>query len=174
MNKEILFSEQQRFKQWWFWLILLGIDTLFILGSYKQIIRGQQFGDKPMSNEGLIIITIIVVLLTVAFALIKLETQVKHDGIYVRFFPFHISFKYYPWDEISSSFLRKYSPLVEYGGWGWRYSLFGRGKAYNVSGNMGLQLIFNNQKKLLIGTKKPEQLTEVLTKIGQLKNKQGL
>ena len=169
MNNEILFSEQQRFKQWWFWLIFLGIDTLFLVGVYKQIIRGQQFGDKPMSNEGLIIITIIVVLLTVAFALIKLETQVKHDGIYVRFFPFRISFKHYPWDSISSSFVRKYRPLVEYGGWGVRFSVFGSGTAYNVSGNIGLQLIFTNKKKLLIGTKKPDQLTEVLNKIGQLK-----
>src|SRR5690606_41120216 len=99
----------------------------------------------------------------------KLETKIKNDGIFVRFFPFHISFKYYPWDEISSSFVRKYSPLVEYGGWGWRFSLFGSGTAYNVSGNMGLQLIFTNKKKLLIGTKKPDQLTEVLNKIGQLK-----
>ncbi|HUH18763.1 hypothetical protein [Albibacterium sp.] len=169
MNNEILFSEQQRFKQWWFWLIFLGIDALFLIGVYKQIIDGQQFGDKPMSNEGLIIITIIVVLLTVAFALIKLETQVKHDGIYVRFFPFRISFKHYPWDSISSSFVRKYRPLVEYGGWGVRFSVFGSGTAYNVSGNIGLQLIFTNKKKLLIGTKKPDQLTEVLNKIGQLK-----
>lgn len=169
MKDEILFSEQQRFKQWWFWIIFIGIDALFIIGSYQQIIQGQQFGDKPMGNGGLIFVTILLVLLTLVFAYTRLETQIKEDGIYVRFFPFRISFKHYPWDKLTKSFVRKYRPLVEYGGWGLRFSVFGYGTAYNVSGNMGLQLIFTNRKKLLIGTQKPEELTEALNKIGQLK-----
>ena len=169
MNNEVLFSERQSFKQWWLWLILLGINLLFILGAIKQIIGGQQFGDKPMSNEGLLIATILTILLTLLFASSRLETQVKNDGIYVRFFPFIISFKYYPWDKISKSFVRKYRPLSEYGGWGLRFSFFGKGTAYNVSGDMGLQLVFNDQKKLLVGTKKPEELAEALQKIGQVK-----
>lgn len=169
MNNEVLFSEQQRFRQWWFWLILLGINALFLLGTYKQVIGGQQFGDKPMSNEGLIFATGLIVLFTVLFVFARLETQVKKDGIYVRFFPFHISFKYYSWDKISKSFVRKYRPLSEYGGWGLRLGFFGKGVAYNVSGDMGLQLQFTDQKKLLIGTDKPEELIEVLNKINQLK-----
>lgn len=170
MNNEVLFSEQQRFRQWWFWLILLSINVLFILGAYKQVIERQQFGDKPMSNEGLIFAAGLVVLFTILFVFARLETQVKNDGIYVRFFPFHISFKYYPWGKITKSFVRKYRPLVEYGGWGLRFGIFGSGVAYNVSGSMGLQLQFTNQKKLLIGTDKPEELTAALNKIGQYRN----
>ncbi|TCK85085.1 DUF6141 family protein [Albibacterium bauzanense] len=170
MNDKVLFSEQQRFRQWWFWLILLGINTLFILGAYKQVIERQQFGDKPMSNEGLIFATGLVVLFTVLFVFARLETQVKNDGIYIRFFPFHISFKYYPWDKITRSFVRKYRPLVEYGGWGLRFSIFGSGTAYNVSGNMGLQLQFTDQKKLLIGTSSPEELIKALNEINQFKS----
>jgi len=169
MNDNILFTERQRFKQWWLWLILLGINVLFLLGTYKQVIEGQQFGDKPMSNEGLIFTTILTMLFTVLFASSKLVTQVKNDGVYVRFFPFQISFKYYPWDMISKSFVRKYRPLSEYGGWGLRFGFFGKGVAYNISGDMGLQLEFVDQKKLLIGTKKPEELTAVLSKIGQIR-----
>jgi hypothetical protein len=41
--------------------------------------------------------------------------------------------------------------------------------AYNISGDKGLQLEFTDNKKLLIGTNKPEELNEVLSKIGQLK-----
>ncbi|MBX2959059.1 MAG: hypothetical protein KF732_03800 [Flavobacteriales bacterium] len=65
-------------------------------------------------------------------------------------------------------YVRQYSPLTEYGGWGIRLGLFGKGTAYNVSGNKGLQLEFTNNKKLLIGTNKPNELTETLTKIGKL------
>jgi hypothetical protein len=169
MDKDILFIERQKFEQWWLWLILLGIDGLFLFGVFKQVIGGQQFGDKPISNNGLLLTTGLTVLLTILFISFRLETQVKKDGIYVKFFPFHLSFRHYTWDKISKSFVRKYNAIAEYGGWGLRLGLFGNGKAFNVSGDKGLQLEFFDNKKLLIGTNKPDELTETLIKIGQLK-----
>lgn len=169
MDKEILYTEIQRFKQWWLWLILFGINGLFLFGVFKQVIGGQQFGDKPMSNAGLLIATGLTISLTLLFVNFRLDTKIKKDGIYVRFFPFHLKFKHYAWDSLTKSFVRQYSPLTEYGGWGLRLGLFGKGTAFNVSGDKGLQLEFINNKKLLIGTNKPEELTETLNKIGQLK-----
>ena len=67
------------------------------------------------------------------------------------------------------SYVRQYSPIIEYGGWGLRFGIFGKGTAFNVSGNKGLQLEFINNKKLLIGTNKPDALTETLIKLGRLK-----
>ena len=168
-DAEILFAESQRFKQWWVWLMLLGFNSLFLFGVYKQVLGGHQFGDKPMSNEGLLFATVFNILLTISFYLFRLKTQIKTDGIYVRFFPFHLSFKHFSWENISKSFVRQYNPLGEYGGWGLRFGLFGKGKAYNVSGDQGLQLVFSDNKKLLIGTQKPEELEETLNEIGQLK-----
>lgn len=169
MNSEILFSEKQKFKQWWIWLILLGINGLFLFGVYTQIINGQQFGSKPISDTELLSSAGVSLLLTLLFLCFKLETQIKADGIYVRFFPFHIRFKHYTWDSIQKSYIRKYAAISEYGGWGLRLTIFGKGKAYNVSGDKGLQLEFKTNKKLLIGTNKAEELNEVLTKIGQLR-----
>lgn len=169
MNKEVLFIERQKFKQWWLWLILSGINGLFIFGVYKQVLGGQQFGDKPMSNEGLLFAAGLTILLTILFLNFRLETQIKKDGIYVRFFPFHLSFKHFTWDKIAKSFVRKYRPISEYGGWGLRLGFFGKGKAYNVSGDNGLQLEFTDHTKLLIGTNKPDELTATLEKIGQLR-----
>ena len=169
MNNEILFSERQKFKQWWVWLILLGINGLFLFGLFKQIIDGEQFGDKPMSNVGLLIATGVTLLLTLLFLNLRLDTEIKNDGIYVRFFPFHLTFKHYNWDSLTKSFVRQYSPISEYGGWGLRLGLFGKGTAFNVSGDKGLQLEFSNHKKLLIGTNQPEELNETLSKIGQIK-----
>jgi hypothetical protein len=169
MEDKVLFTERQRFNQWWLWLILLGVNGLFLFGAFKQVIGGQQFGDKPMSNAGLLITTGLTILLTLLFLNFRLDTVIKKDGIYVRFFPFHIKFKYYTWNSLTKSFVRQYSPLTEYGGWGLRLGLFGKGTAFNVSGNKGLQLEFTTNKKLLIGTNKPEELTETLNKIGQLK-----
>jgi hypothetical protein len=170
LEKEILYSERQRFKQLWLWLILFGINGLFLFAVFKQVVGGQQFGDKPMSNVGLLIATGLTVVLTILFLNFRLDTAIKKDGIYVRFFPFHLQFKHYTWDKLTKSFVRQYSPISDYGGWGLRLGLFGKGVAYNVSGDKGLQLEFTNNKKILIGTKKPDELTETLIKIGQLKH----
>ena len=44
----------------------------------------------------------------------------------------------------------KRSPLPPLdGGWGWRYSIR-NGRAFNISGNKGLQIIFKDGKKLLL------------------------
>lgn len=169
MNPEVVFSETQRFKQWWLWMILIGLDGLILFGIYQQMILGKPFGDNPGSDGELIMIAGLMALITVAFYSVKLETEIKKDGIYVRFFPFHFSFRFYPWENISKSFVRQYNPILEYGGWGVRFGFAGKGKAFNVSGNKGLQLEFNDHKKLLIGTDKPEELENTLMGIRHLK-----
>ena len=164
MENEILFSETQRFKQWWLWILLMGWDVLIFYGVYKQVITGRTFGDKPASNMELLVIAGISLLVTILFLAIRLDTQIKNDGVYVRFFPLHLKFRHYSWTQLSKCYVRKYSPMAEFGGWGLRIGL--SGKAYNISGNQGLQLEFTNNKKLLIGTKKPGELTEALIKAG--------
>lgn len=169
MDKDILFSERQKFKQWWLWLIIFGINGFFIFGIFRQVIGGQEFGENPMSDTGLIVGTVLFILFTILFFNFRLDTLIKKDGIYIRFFPFHYKFKHYAWNSLIKSFVRQYSPLTEYGGWGLRLGLFGKGRAFNVSGNKGLQLEFTNNKKILIGTNKPDELNEALNQIGQLK-----
>ena len=164
MENEILFSERQRFKQIWLWLILLVVNGLFIFGLTKQVIFGHQFGDKSISNIGLIIVTILTLLLSFLFFNLRLETKIKADGIYVRFFPFHLTFKYYPWDKLNQSFVRQYNPIGEFGGWGLRG--FGKNRALNVSGDKGIQLVTQNGSKILIGTNKAEEATEILNQLG--------
>jgi len=70
------------------------------------------------------------------------------------------------WNEITQSYVRKYNPITEYGGWGLRWGL--KGKAYNMSGNKGIQLVLNGNIRLLIGTNKAEEADEVLRRTGHL------
>ncbi|PSR56463.1 hypothetical protein AHMF7605_24680 [Adhaeribacter arboris] len=170
MKTSVLFSETQRFKQWWLWVILLGINGIFLFGVFKQVIGGQPWGNNPMSNTALLISAGFFLLLTILFINFRLDTQIKEDGIYVRFFPFHLSFRYYDWNKIAKSYVREYKPIREFGGWGLRSGSFGKGSALNVSGNQGLQLEFTDGNKLLIGTNRPDELTKLLTQIKQSKS----
>jgi hypothetical protein len=120
-----------------------------------------------MSILGIFWVLLFLFLFNLLFYFLKLETQITQEGIYIRFFPFHQKFKYFDWRFVNKSYLRKYKPLLEYGGWGIRYGF--SGKAYNVSGNDGLQLEYGESKRLLIGTKKPEELKTLLRHLGHLK-----
>ncbi|MHA8071126.1 hypothetical protein V7S77_04330 [Aquirufa ecclesiirivi] len=162
-----LFSETQKFNQWWIWVILIGFCAYFLWGAYKQLFQGIAFGNNPMSSEGLLITSFIFAAILLFFLNVKLETYIQSNGVYVRFFPFHFSFKYYSFEEMNKVYVRKYAPHWEYGGWGLRYGMFGRGKAFNVSGNQGLQLEFKDGSNLLIGTQKPIEIAEVLTLLGK-------
>lgn len=163
MNTNFLFTEKQKFTQWWLWLILLSINGMFLYGIYRQIILNEVFGDKPMSDEGLLFMFVFTVFLSLFFVIMRLETKLDNEAIYVRLFPLHLKFKHFKWDELDKAYVRKYNPITEFGGWGLRLGL--NGKAYNVKGNKGLQLEFKTGKKLLIGTCKVHELDAVLRKL---------
>ena len=60
-------------------------------------------------------------------------------------------------------YVRIYSPIKEYGGWGYRTSLGKKkGSAFNVKGNKGIQIEFKTGKKLLVGTQKESEATQVI------------
>ncbi|WP_133553949.1 hypothetical protein [Pedobacter duraquae] len=161
MEHQLLFTEKQRFNQWWLWLILLAVNGVALYSMYNNGAMQQSSGNiQTWLSLG------IPLLVTVLIFTAKLETRITQDGIYVRFFPFHLTFRQYTWDKIQNLSLRKYSPIMEYGGWGIRYS--GNGWAFNTTGNMGLQLEFPDNKKLLIGTKKADDMKRVLEKMSHV------
>jgi len=84
-----------------------------------------------------------------------LDTIIDKDGIHYRWFPFQREYKQLNWDVIEKAYIREYRPIYEYGGWGIRGGF--HGKAYNVSGNIGIQIEFKDGKRLLIGTSKKDE-----------------
>lgn len=149
----MIFEETQQFRQWWLWVIIL-VATLSPLATLFFIPGG-------FTWEAFISPAIGLVIGLMLFLGLRLKTKVDESGIYYRFFPFHLSTRFKSWEEIECAYVRKYSPLGEYGGWGIRFT-FGNGLALNVSGNMGLQIKYKNGKKLLIGTNKATELESLM------------
>lgn len=164
MNNRIYFQEKQKFTQWWLWLLLIIIAFFILKPIYTAIVENENWTTAQWASLGIIILVMSLLFST------SLETQIKEEGVYVRFFPFIVKPKFIPWSELSSVFVRKYSPLWEYGGWGWRRNI--KGTAYNIKGNQGLQLVFKNKTALLIGTQKPEELKVVLRKMRERNSKE--
>ncbi|HRP39115.1 MAG TPA: hypothetical protein PLM55_05475 [Chitinophagales bacterium] len=167
MYSETTFKEQQQFRQVWLWTLLLVINALFIVGTIRQVYLGKSFGNNPSSNFKLVSLTIMVLGILLLFVFMRLETAIDTIGVHYRFYPFHRKMRTIEWNRISKAYTRKYNPIGEYGGWGIRSGIFGSGKALNISGNKGLQLIYDNNQKLLLGTQKLNELETILQQLGK-------
>ena len=156
---KIKFREEQKFTQWWLWLILVGIGILPIFGIYKQIIIGEKFGDKPMSDFGLILFSLFIFALIAMFWFMRLKTEIDQKGIRIKFFPF--TKKQVSWKEIRNTEIVNYGFV---GGWGIRLGTK-YGTVYNIKGKIGLAIELNNGKKFLIGTQKETELNRMINEI---------
>jgi hypothetical protein len=58
----------------------------------------------------------------------------------MRFWPFYLKTQFISWQEIKECYVREYSPIAEYGRWGYRVLfLRKKGQEFNVKGNIGTQ-----------------------------------
>lgn len=167
MKPEIFFTEQQHFRQPLLWMLLLALNAFIAVAIAQQLFMTEPFGDNPMSDAGLIITACLILGLNALFITMRLDTQIQADGVYYRFFPFQRKFRFISWDRINSAQVRTYHPIGDYGGWGMRIGLFGKGQAFNVSGNKGLQLEYDQKVRFLLGTQKPDEIQKVLQALGR-------
>lgn len=163
---KLLFEESQTFRQKALWILLTiitgGSIVLFGIAIFNQVISNDQFGDKPMSDGALFLGFILVigfaVFLSWFFYSIRLETKIDETSIRYKFWPFIRDYKVIPIQSIHSIEVEKYRPIMEYGGWGYRFSMKGRGLCLNVSKNMGLRIKMKDGFELLLGTQKVDEL----------------
>ncbi len=150
----------------WIWLLILplcvGLIGFFGLAMVEQLAQGHPVGNQPMPDLMLMIMGPLFIVLMAGLLWLmwvaRLVTEVRDDGIYIRFYPFHRGFHGFLWEEIESFEARTYRPILDYGGWGIRFG--SGGKAYNVSGNRALQLALGGggSGRVLIGSQRPEEL----------------
>jgi hypothetical protein len=159
-ENDIICRQEQRFGKFLRWFLLAdGLFFIILMAGLQLFLRH--------SSQKLIPMPILAVIITISAAVMilfwnaKLLTEIRSDGLYIRFFPFHLGFKRFAFEDFAEYYAREYSPIGEYGGWGIRGS-FKNGKAYNISGKLGLQIVFKNGKKLLIGSQKPEELVAAI------------
>lgn len=159
-NKEILFFEKQLNIKWKILFIayIIGAVLIYFLHYFA-------FNDEPFKSWlSAFSFFIFYYVLDYFFFTSRLITRVFDDYIQIKFYPYKWNMKI-NFEEIESLEVRKYNAIREYAGWGFSNGILKNGPCYTSKGDMGLQLIFKNGKKLLIGTQKPEELESVLKKI---------
>lgn len=167
MNRTILFEETQRmikksvhdfFKiNTWLFVAALIFNLIYQKGNISKVTLELFAG-------------LLFCLLITLLSNIKLVTQIREDGIFVRYPPFEPSFKGYLWKDIQEIYVREYDALTEYGQWGVRIGFWGvrygtSGKAYILTGNKGIQLVLFDDSKVLITTQRSDEISSILSDI---------
>ena len=156
------YHEVQRFSSLgWIWLVILPIAGYIWYSAYQQLIVGQPVGTRPAPDLMLIIYWLAFgIAMPLFFLWGGMRTEVRTDGLYIEALPLAFCSQHIAYSEIQTYEACHYRPLLDFGGWGIR---FGRGgKAYTVSGNQGVQLVFKNGRRLLIGSQHPDQLVNAM------------
>lgn len=94
---------------------------------------------------------------------LRLVTEVRPDGVHIRFEPLQRSFRSIPFDEIDEITRERYS-AVNYGGWHWgiRVGPTGDNTVYRISGDDGVQLRLIDGRRIFIGSRRPEKLKDAI------------
>jgi hypothetical protein len=140
------YREHQRLMTSWV-AVLIGFSMLMSTGVVLMV----SFTSNEMGMGFTFLLLGIMALLFALFYFAKLEIVIDQVGVQWRWFPIHRTFRKLQWEEIDVAWIRKYNALKEYGGWGVKGTR--KNRAFNISGNQGLQLVLHTGRKILLETK---------------------
>lgn len=162
-----MFRETQKFRQPWLWILIIFIALGLLWPVYVPLFTGKQLGNQAMP----LWVSILLIVSTLGGILFmysaRMDTEITEEGITFSFFPI-VGKKKLPWSQVENAFIREYNAMMEYGGWGVRYSMGKKkGRALCTSGKWGIQLVTKDEKRLLLGTQKKEEVQIVLSKLAK-------
>jgi len=145
MDTEVRFREVQRLRRSRVWA-LLGAQAVLALAGCARGRWSRRETARRLAAVGAVALLL---------RSVRLYTEVRDDGVYVKFAPLHRSFRRIRFGDIEDVQATGYSPL-RYGGWGirWRPS----GIAYTVSGASGVRLARTTGDSVFVGSDRPDEL----------------
>ena len=158
------FEERQTFNQWWLICLVIFAQAGLVYGLYQETAGFSQF-DEPIK----VLFGIFFIILFLSIFTLRLHTRISSAGIVAELHPIPFFTRKFHWKEIDEIYVRKYSAIGEYGGWGVR-GMF-PAKAYTVSGQYGIQIVTKDGRKFLIGTQKSEKVKPILNKLNTIHTK---
>jgi hypothetical protein len=134
-NAPVLFHEEQAFRQRYAKLALATPPAALIFVTCRQLVWHHPWGNPPVSNGGLLFLTILLVLVYVRLITVRLVTDLRPTEIAVALRGLwrkrRISL-----NQVRAARAVKYDPIRDFGGYGIRSGV--RGQAYIASGSGGV------------------------------------
>jgi hypothetical protein len=157
---EPIYHEEQRFRQWWVLALVIVLAGLAWWTFIRQVIGGEPVGENPGPDWVVWLVWLVFGLgLPFLFGRMALVIEVTEAELLIRYRPFMR--RTIPLAEIQEVRARKYNAITEYGGWGIKGWSKAR-RAYNVSGDRGVELTLRDGKKVMLGSQRADELAAVI------------
>ncbi len=156
------YSESQHLPRFIVWPFCGALDAFYLFAFIRQVVFGIPVGNRPAPDLFYWFFILVIAALNYLLFSVRLDFHVNAERIQFKFAPFQRSWTTIEMKDIQSLYLRSYKPISEFGGWGYRISLFGGGKALTMWGSQGLQIITSSSSKILLGTQNEKVLREFL------------
>jgi len=169
--ERVLWMETQRAwdSPWW---RAVGIGGSAAIASpvlwrlFQHCLWGVRWGGNRMSDPEFAFSLAFTLLMACAVFLLvyflRMSTEVSPAGVRVVFTPPGFTVRTVGIGGIRRISVVEYRPIVDYGGWGIRWGL--RGRALSLWGKTGIELTLAGGKRLLIGSQRPGQLRDALSR----------
>jgi hypothetical protein len=155
-SNNVLFRETQWYQPRWLWALVMGAATLEWYWALHRV-----WGKHHSHDILFLLFWIVGGIAAPAFLIFyRQTTEVRADGIYVKRSPFSRTNDVIRFSQFFRYQPRNCSPIYSAGGWG--ITQGSQGKAYNMGGSQGLELLLVGGGRILIGTCKLRQLLDVL------------
>ena len=165
-DTEVIFREEQNYLRHWWWLFLVWVAIVGIVAVDHA--RDELGWPSDRTTTGvvceLLLVGAFLAALTVLSALTTLTTDVRSDGLYVRYAPYHRSFRKVDLKHVTRCEAVSFRP-IRYGGWGFGWFHILGGKAHTVSGNEGVRIDYADGTHLLIGSQEAEELAQTIQRL---------
>lgn len=162
------FQERQTFTQWWLWLIVgattLSINSLFIYGIVQQLVLGIPWGDEPLGDEVLLMLSVVILTVSTGLSLLffnsVLEVRIDNRSLEYRYAPLIRTWRRVEADAVKDAKQRRYFLP----GYGIKRDFDGT-RIFTVKGREGIELTLAGGTRLLIGTQQPDQFLAAVRKM---------
>jgi hypothetical protein len=128
-------------------------------GFIQQIVLGRPWGNNPAPDWLMVLLWLVFGFgLPLFFLYLRLVVTVTDESIDIHFRP--LTRRTIPMADVTQVEARTYAALREYGGWGIRG--WGGKRAYNVSGDRGVELTLADGRKVMIGSQRADDLAQAI------------
>src|SRR5262245_21226778 len=158
VSVNILYKETQQLRGQWLWAVVI----LCILSTIGVVIAVSTT-TKPHSSDSWLALALFIpleILILYLFSIIRLETIISSDGIFIKWWPFQRGYSFVSSAEVKQAYFRK-GPFMSYG----HHWHFGYGRVHNMAPGKGIQLVLKSGRKIFLGTQKLSAFQTALEKV---------
>ncbi|MGB3907833.1 MAG: DUF6141 family protein [Methanomethylovorans sp.] len=164
-ENSLVFQEKQYFDKWknFFVLAVVMVTINAVILLYVFYI----FHEVPSLFLFLVAIPVLVFMITFfLFSKMEMTTEVRYDGLYIRYLPTQRTFRYFPFESIESSQRSKGEMLDRINNW--RIRSYPNRTIYQCGSSEKVLIKLVNGKTLLIDSKSPDELIAAISSMKKM------